>query len=190
MKAASILALVGGLTAASLAQPPQVREALHQAYDALTRAYNSGNVDAIMQYTTPDFNWRLSDGKTISRAAARASIKQELSKIQSGHWRIDIQSVVAQPVAATVVVTYTFRGIMLDNSNKPYRATFMSKERQNWLKTPSGWKQTMDAELDQKVINNGRTSLPNIDTTKPVLDNPQKQFPKTHDTGGTTGGSS
>jgi hypothetical protein len=154
-------------TTAVYAQPAATREAMHTVYDSLTKAYNKGDVAGIMKWTSADYKWTMMDGKVLDKDKAKSSIKDQLIAVQSGTWKIRIVNVVAAGPVANVVAEYKFEGIMLDPSKKPYKTTFTSTERQNWIEGPTGWRQNSDQVLNQQASTaKENKEVQNVDSSK------------------------
>ncbi len=159
---------VGGQTYRSLADS---RREIRAVYESLSTIYNHEDLDGVMSWVTPDFKWTLMDGTKLNRAAAKASMKDLFDSTQTGHWHIDLLNTVIAGPMATVVAQYRFDGVLLDPSHKPYKATFIDTERQNWLRTPSGWRQMSESMLTQKTYAGGLKATPNVNSTQPGTGN-------------------
>jgi len=178
MSKLTILALAAvGLSSLCSAQTAALKADMHQVYEREAALFNAKDADAVFALTTPDYKWTLIDGKTLKREDAFKSIKDQFAKTQSGHWHIDIINVLGAGPIVTSVVQYHFEGMMLDDSKKPYKLEFTSEERQNWLKTAAGWRQTSDEVLGQKSKSEGLKSTPNISSSGTISTIPHQAYP-------------
>jgi hypothetical protein len=154
------------LCSLGLCQSQRLKQDMHAVYDTLSFAYNKHDIDAVMALTTPDYKWTLIDGKALNRAEARAAIQDQFSKTQGGTWQINIKNVMGVNSVATAVVEYHFLGTMLDNSKKTYKADVTTTERQNWVRTKEGWRQSSDAVLAQHSSRSILKVTPNVDSNQ------------------------
>ena len=164
--------LLAALASGAFAQPKPIKDAMHELYANLEKAYNKSDIAAISDDYAPDFQWHMLDGKILKKVDAVKNLKEELSNIQSGKWKITIVNVIGAGDLATTVAQYDFRGYMLDDSKKPYKAEFISTERQNWIYQSGGWKISSDTILNLSSKKNGWIESPNVSTDNTPVQNP------------------
>lgn len=140
---------------AAMAQTQSVKDAMHQIYGNLEKAYNDGDATTIINYLSPTYTWKMVDGKTLNCNDAKKEIKSELSSISSGKWHIDILNCMGKGPVATVAVQYSFKGQMIDDSKRTYTADLVSTERQNWNRVNGKWQQVSDEIVNVKFRSDG-----------------------------------
>ncbi|HEY3783534.1 MAG TPA: hypothetical protein VGL56_20820 [Fimbriimonadaceae bacterium] len=174
----SLLLIGTTLTLAGLvhAQTPTIKDAMHNVYDGIEAAYNKKDINGVMSYLTPDYSWRMMDGKNLNLSDAKKDIKEQFDNMQSGKWTVNIQNVMGAGRIATAVVMYQFKGAMRDQTKQLSNVTITSIERQTWINGANGWKQTQDTILSQSSRLDGMTTKPNVkDTSQPIQTGPGKQ---------------
>lgn len=148
------------------AQTPAIREAMHAVYDKVVAAYNKKDAKAVIALTTPDYKWTMLDGKTLNHKDSLDEIKNEFANIVSGKWKVDIVNAVGQGSLCLVVARYQFDGILMDVAKKTYPARIVSTERQTWVQTADGWRQSGDQVLGQSTKTNGLTTTPGVNANQ------------------------
>jgi hypothetical protein len=147
---------------AAMAQTKSVKDAMHEVYGNLEKAYNDGNANAIIAYLSRTYTWKMVDGKTLNYNDAKKEIKSELSSISSGKWHIDILTCLGSGPVATVSVQYSFKGQMIDDSKRTYTAELVATERQNWNRVDGKWQQASDDIVNVKFKGDGLHPIANI----------------------------
>jgi len=173
MKRLIVLCAAALVCTSALAQPQPIKDAMHKLYGEIEADYNKGAADAVTAYFSPDYVWKMVDGKTLNYNDAKKEIKSELSLIQSGKWHVDVLNVVGSGPVAMAVVQYSFKGQMMDDSKRNYTAELVSTERQNWIRGANGWRQISDEIVNVKWRGDGQKAIANIYTSdKPAASGP------------------
>jgi len=93
--------------AADPAGEATLRQALSREYVRYNRALAAKNIPAILDMLTPDFAWKVGDGKTLNRQQTRAALQEYLGGIHSvkrAAFRVETVSSQAPGRARVVVV--------------------------------------------------------------------------------------
>jgi hypothetical protein len=166
MKKAAVFGVLVLVSSGAMAQPKPIKDAMHKIFEDLETAYNKGDSDAVISYLNPsNYSWKMLDGKSLNYGDAKKEIKSELGSIQSGKWHVDLQSAMGSGPVALVVVQYSFKGMMIDDSKHAYPAELTSTERQTWIRGANGWKQASDEILSAKFRSDGTSAIANIKTS-------------------------
>jgi ketosteroid isomerase-like protein len=140
------------------------RDEMKPTYEALAKAYNSKDLDAVLKHADKDFKWKLVDGKEVNRDAAKASIRDQFERINSGNWEIKLTNAYkAGPVAITTA-EYTFKGSVLDPAKKAYDVEFETVERHRWFRTGDQWVLTRAEVVSHRTVSQGQKVTPNAKT--------------------------
>lgn len=159
-----ITAFLLGTFAIASAQPKEIKDGMKAAYDKLAQAYNKRDIDAVMNMTSGDFEWKMLDGTVVKRDKAKDSLKELFTKIDTGKWTVKLTNTLGAGSLAETTAEFTFDGTLLDASKKPYKAAIISVERQTWHQDKSGWHQTKSEIISQKTVTGGLKAIPNVDS--------------------------
>jgi ketosteroid isomerase-like protein len=149
------------------------RREIEAGYNQISAAFKREDADAMLALTTPDFQVKTPNGRTLNRAAALQNLQSNFDTIHAiRDDRYRIQKVALKGASAVVLVTERSAVAFMDSRGefgavgKTHEVVSTTDYRDTWVKqTDGGWRQRRSEIRDVRVTLDGRAYRPT--TTRP-----------------------
>lgn len=149
------------------------RREIEASYNQISAAFKQKDAQAIFALTTPDFQVKTPNGRTLNRAAALQNLQSNFDTIHAiRDDRYRVQKVTLKGATAVVLVTERSAVTFMDSRGefgavgKTHEVVSTTDYRDTWVKqAEGGWRQRRSEIRDVRVTLDGKAYRPT--TTRP-----------------------
>jgi ketosteroid isomerase-like protein len=153
--------LLGCMAVVSLADDAAVRKALQARYEQFSAAFKRKDVKAVLALGTPDFTWKLADGRVLNARASEKAMQEQLGEVKAVHsmtTRIDKLQV--EGLTATVWTTGTVQATVAGEAGKTHKLVSTGKSKDVWVNKGGKWLIKRVEDFSQSMTIDGRPVNP------------------------------